>query len=170
MTLKIMLDTNSYDFIYENKLTEKFNQLIEKGEIENFGTHVQVDEIKKISDQKRKNHLKKISCKLIPSEVGFIGVDYESQRGFNGAKIGGYKIVGNEDNEIITAVKTSPTQTHPLGNSADITIVFTSMKNSLDFLISDNDDIHKIFNKMNKKMNSNVKILTNDEFKNRFLV
>ena len=70
MTLKIMLDTNSYDFIYENKLTEKFNQLIEKGEIENFGMYVQVDEIEKISDQKRKNQ-QALGPKLVPLQHYF---------------------------------------------------------------------------------------------------
>lgn len=119
-----MLDTNSYDFIHDNNLTEKFNHLVKEGKIENYGTHVQVDEIDKITDKDRIQQLKKIECEFIPSSVGFVGIDYKSKRGFDGSKSGGCKVIGEEDSKIIDEVKTPLTQTHPLGNTADIAIVF----------------------------------------------
>ncbi len=164
MVIKIMLDTNSYDFLHDNNLIEKFNTLVEKKVIENYGTHVQADEIEKISKPEKKNLIKQISCKFVPSSVGFVGVDYQSKRGFDGSKVGGFKIVDNEGSEIIDKIKTPPTSTHHLGNTADIAIVYTAIKESLEYLISDNDDIFKIFEKLSEKINTNLKVITNQQF------
>ena len=57
MVIKIMLDTNSYDFLHDNNLIEKFNTLVEKKVIENYGTHVQADEIEKRSISEKENLL-----------------------------------------------------------------------------------------------------------------
>lgn len=162
--LKIMLDTNAFDFIFENNLINNFNNLVEKQKIQNFSTYVQSDEIEKISDDNKKNKLKTISCQFIPSHVGFVGIDYESKRGFNGSRVDGFRVVGEEDSKIIDQVKKSPTESHPLGNSADIAISFSAIKENLDYLISDNDDLIKVFEKIKSQMNTKTRVISNQNF------
>jgi hypothetical protein len=54
-----MLDTNTFYYIYDNGLIDKINTSVNKGSIQLFATHIQLDEIQKSSDDVKKKAIRK---------------------------------------------------------------------------------------------------------------
>ena len=155
-----MLDTNTFDFIYDHKLIKILNTLVSDNQVELHVTHVQLDEIEKISDEIKKEKIKTISYTTIVASVGFIGTDEPTSRGYVGSRIDQVEHIKSDEEEIINRVKRTLTTTHPLANTADISIAYTAVKNEADYLVSNDVGIHGIL----KEFNSSVKSITNPEF------
>jgi rRNA-processing protein FCF1 len=54
-----MLDTNTFDYIYENNIIDKIKSSVLEGKLQLFATHIQIDEIQKASDDTKKETIKK---------------------------------------------------------------------------------------------------------------
>ena len=155
-----MMDTNAFDFIYDNNLIGFVNKLVTAEQIELYVTHVQLDEIEKISNEEKREKIKTVYYTPVVASVGFVGTSDSTSRGYVGARTDAFIAVNEEDNEIVNKVKRNLTKTHPLGNAADITISFTAFKKNVDYLVSNDTGIHNVL----KEFTSKVEGITNDEF------
>jgi len=145
-----MLDTNVFDFLYDNDLIDWINSFVNNGRIKLYVTHIQNDELKKIKDPIKKEQIKKIQVILISTSGAVVGT--ETKRGFEGSRIGFATIDGIR--EISKIAESSGTDTHPLGKKADELIVNTATEEKFDYLVSDDeDDIPKIAQKIESKVN-----------------
>jgi hypothetical protein len=59
-----MLDSNSFDYIYDYKLADNVRKAVDDGKIKLFATHVQQQEIEKIGDYTRKLVIKQMAEKM----------------------------------------------------------------------------------------------------------
>ena len=96
-----MLDTNAFDFIFDNDLIDKVNALVKNGKIILCSTHVQDDEIEKIPYQIKKEKIKTILYKPVIASVGFSATDEPTNRGYVGARSDLCIAIDSDDAEII---------------------------------------------------------------------
>ena len=164
---KIMPDTNTFDFLYDNNQINKLIELIEKGNITLVICQVQSDEIDKIGDETKKNALEKIPWEKIPSSIGWVGVEDRYNRGYLAPKVNGVKTVSVDDAKIVNKYRRGRTETHPVGNEGDLAIVFTAIKEGMDYLISDDEEVSRVYEGLKVDYNSNLEFLDNQTFVNQ---
>jgi hypothetical protein len=118
-----MLDTNTLDYIYDNKinLVSKLRNLAKK-HIHLYITYIQQDEINKITDNYKKSCINKIISNIgirrILTSSAIIGIDEPSKHGFIGSNIGMYEFVDDIDLPILEKLY-KYTVSNPMGNAAD---------------------------------------------------
>ena len=96
-----MLDTNTLDYIYDNKthLVSKLRNLSKK-HIHLYITHIQQDEINKLADNKESCINKiifRIGIRRVLTSCAIIGIDEPSKHGFISSNIGMYELVDDVD-------------------------------------------------------------------------
>jgi rRNA-processing protein FCF1 len=137
-----MLDTNTLDYIYDNKthLVPKLTNLSKKY-IHLYITHVQQDEINKMTDDYKKSCINKIisviGIRRVFTSSAIIGIDEPSKHGFIGSNIGMYELVDDADLSILEKLQ-KYTVSNPMGNTADLIILYTAIKKKMHYLITDN--------------------------------
>ena len=159
-----MLDTNTLDYIYDNKthLVSKLRNLSKK-HIHLYITHIQQDEINKMADNK-KNCINKIISNIgirrILTSSAIIGVDEPSQHGFIGSNIGMYEFVDDIDFPILEKLH-KYTVSNPMGNAADLSILYTAVKKEMDYLITDDNHFASMLKEMSKDIPNNLQLKKN---------
>ena len=135
-----MVDTNTLDYIYTNKirLIPKLKNFSKK-HIHLYITHIQQDEINKMNDVYKKSCINKIisiiGIKRVPTSCTIIGIDEPSKHGFIGSNIGMCEFVDDVDLPILKKFQ-KYTTSNPIGNTADLTILYTAIKKKIDYLIT----------------------------------
>jgi hypothetical protein len=93
---KLMLDTNAFDHIYDNKLTDKVRTAVDDGKIKLFATEAQNQEIEKIGDNARRLAIKqtaeRIQVTFLATSAAVVGLDKPGKKGFNGLRVGFAKV------------------------------------------------------------------------------
>jgi rRNA-processing protein FCF1 len=159
-----MLDTNTLDYIYDNKthLVSKLRNLSKK-HIHLYITHIQQDEINKMADNK-KNCINKIISNIgirrILTSSAIIGVDEPSKHGFIGSNIGMYEFVDDIDLPILEKLH-KYTVSNPMGNAADLSILYTAVKKEMDYLITDDNHFASMLKEMSKDIPNNLQLKKN---------
>jgi hypothetical protein len=130
---EIMLDTNTLDYIYTKKisLVPKLRNFSKKY-IHLYITHIQQDEINKMADNYKKSCINKIisiiGIRRVPTSTTIIGIDKPSKHGFIGSNIGMSELVeDNVDLPILEKLQ-KYTVSNPIGNTADLSILYTAIK------------------------------------------
>src|SRR5215211_4649410 len=101
-----MLDTNTLDYIYDNKthLVPKLTNLSKK-HIHLYITHVQQEEINKIRNISKRTCINKIisviGIRRVFTSSAIIGIDEPSKHGFIGSNISMYELVDDADLPIL---------------------------------------------------------------------
>jgi rRNA-processing protein FCF1 len=162
-----MLDTNTLDYIYNNKtdLVSKLKNFYKKN-IHLYITHIQQDEINKMADAYKKNCVNKIisiiGIKRVFTSCAIIGTDEPSKHGFVGSNIGIYEIVDDVDLPILEKLQ-KYTVSNPLGNTADLSILYTAVKKKMDYLITDNiSDFEPMLKELSKFMPNDLEVQKNN--------
>lgn len=163
-----MLDTNTFDFLYENKLLEKLSNLIKKTTFSIVICRVQMDEIEKISEPEKKKIIQSISVEKIPTWIGWVGVEDRYNRGYLAPRVDWFKAVNDEDAVIVNKYRRGRTPTHPVGNEGDLAIVYTAIKEGMDYLVSDDKEIIRVYDGLKSDFNSDLKFLDNTSFVKMF--
>jgi hypothetical protein len=150
-----MLDTNAFDYIYDIKLIDKVQKAVDNGKIKLFATDAQYQEIEKIRESTRKQGLKNMAEKLqvafLATSAAVVGLDKPGKKGLNGSKVGMAKVVSDNDAQLLEAL-TKVNSKHPLKNTADLLIIYTAIKENMDFLVTANtDDFEKPLELFKKK-------------------
>lgn len=163
-----MLDTNAFDHIYENDLTDKVLNAVDNGILQLFATDVQEQEIEKISNKIRKQGIKKMAKKIRVDFKGtsaaVVALDQPGKKGFNGSKVEMASVVSDEDEQLLKTLKKVNIQ-HPLKNSADLLTFYTAIKESMDYLITANmDDYEKPLELFQIERGIKLKLRNNKDF------
>jgi len=159
-----MPDTNTFDFLYEKELLEKLSNSIKKNIFSLIICRVQMDEIEKISKSEKKKIIQSVPCEKIPTAIGWIGVEDRYNRGYLAPRSDWCKIVKNEDADIVNKYRRGRTPTHPVGNEGDLAIVYTAIKEGIDYLVSDDEEVKRVFDGLKSDFNSDLKFLDNISF------
>jgi len=140
--IEIMLDTNIYDKLIENKeLLDLLINLIETKKIIIITTHVQENEVKKIRNKLKKDKIRRIPRQIIPTNAAVWGFSELGSSSWGG----GYLKETNHSNKLSDAM---------IGSTAF---------SKADILVT--EDI-KFYNKMLINSNKfNLKCLKFDDFK-----
>jgi hypothetical protein len=136
-----MLDSNMFEYIYDNKLTDNVRRAVDEGKIKTFATDVQKQEIEKIAENTRKRGIKqmaeKIQVTFLETSACVVGLDKPGRKGFNGSRVGMAKVVSDNDAQLLE-VLTKANIKGPLKNKADLLICYTAIKENMDFLVTAN--------------------------------
>ena len=161
-----MLDTNTLDYIYINKISliPKLRNL-SKTRIHLYITHIQQDEINKMADNYKKSYINKIISNIgirrILSSSAIIGIDEPSKHGFIGSNIGMYEFVNDIDLPILEKLH-KYTVSNPMGNAADLSILYTAIKKKMHYLITDNtSDFGPMLKEISKSIPNSLQVKKN---------
>ena len=163
-----MLDTNTLDYIYDNKmhLVPKLRNLSKKN-IHLYITHIQQDEINKMSNAYKKSCINKvisiIGIKRILTSCTIIDIGEQSKRGFIGPNIGMYELVDDDVDLLILEKHHKYTVSNPMGNAADLSILYTAIKKKMHYLITDNtSDFEPMLNEISKSIPNSLEVQKNN--------
>jgi hypothetical protein len=138
----LMLDSNSFDYIYDNMLADKVQKAVIDGKVQLFATDAQKQEIEKISNNTRKQGIKQmaedIQVTFIETSAMVAGLDKPGKKGFSGSRAGLARVVSDEDAQLLEQLKDN--SMNPLKNTADLLTFYTAYKRNMDYLIT--ADIH----------------------------
>jgi hypothetical protein len=160
-----MLDTNTLDYIYFNKiqLVPKLKDFSNK-HINLYITHIQQDEINNIKDISKKDCITKIisiiKIKRVLAVSTIIDIDKQSKhRLIRPMDI--YKLVDESDLHILKKLRKQPFSNY-MGKKADLIILYAAIKKKMDYLITDNTyDFEPILKEMSKFMPNYLQVKKN---------
>jgi rRNA-processing protein FCF1 len=163
-----MLDSNTFDYIYNSGLTNRVQNAVDNGKLQLFATDVQEQEIEKISNDTRKQVIRqtaeKIRVAFIETWGMVVGPDQPSNRGFGGSRVDHFRIPSDQDVQLFKILEQVNMQ-HPLKNSGDILILYTAIKENMDYLVTEDKRFKKSLELFKIKRNTKVQIIDNEGFK-----
>lgn len=160
-----MPDTNTFDFLYEQNLIRKITNLICKRVISLTICQVQMDELSFIRDYQKKTTINDIPVNKIPTSIGWSSPMERYNRGYGGPRSNWFKSVNDKDAKKVTKYRRKRTTSHPTGNSADLALVFTAIKENMDYLVSNDDEVRRLHDALVNEFNSQLQFLGNESFK-----
>jgi rRNA-processing protein FCF1 len=167
---EIMLDTNTLDYIYTKKirLVPKLSNFPKK-HIHLYITQVQQDEINKMTDDYRKSCINKIisiiGIRRVLTSGTIIGIDESSKHGFIGSNIGMCELVNDADLQILENLQ-KYTRSNPMSNTADLLILYTSIKKKMDYLITDDNHFGPMLKEISKFIPNHLQLRKNCDLDN----
>ena len=162
--ISFMLDTNTLDYVFDHDLLEKLSLIVESKRIQLIICRVQMDEIEKITEHSKKQYIELIPYEKIPVSVGWIGVEDRFNRGFLAPRVGWVNLVDEGDAKIINQYRRKRTDTHPVGNEGDLSIVFTAVKQKLNYLVSNDMEVKRLHQKLKADFHSDLNFIDNETF------
>jgi hypothetical protein len=163
-----MLDTNTLDYIYDNKthLVSILRNLSTK-HIHLYITHIQQDEINKMSNDYKKSCINKIisiiGIRRVLTSCAIMSIGEQSKCGFIGPNIGMYELVDDDVDLLILEKHHKYTDSNPMGNAADLSILYTAIKKKMHYLITDNtSDFEPMLNEISKSIPNSLKVQKNN--------
>jgi len=159
-----MPDTNTFDYLYDRNLVNKITELIHEKILSLIICQVQIDELEAIPSGTKKQSIESIPKNKIPSSIGWTAPSERYNRGYEGPRTNWVKIVSDDDAEIVNKFRRFPTDTHPVGNTADLAIVYTAIKEEMNYLISNDGEVKSLHNSLTSEFNSSLKFLDNSSF------
>ena len=158
-----MLDTNTLNYIYDNKthLVSKLKNLSKK-HIHLYITHVQQDEINKMMDDYKKRCINKIisiiGIRRVLTLSSIKGIDESNKYEFISSNIGMYELVEDADLPFLAKLQRY-TASNPVGNTADLIILYTAIKKKMHYLITDNtSDFEPMLKEMSKFISNYLQV------------
>lgn len=170
---KVTLDTNTFDYIYENDIIDKIKSSVLKWKLQLFATHIQIDEVQKsLSDDTKKETIKKaienVHVKIIPTSATVVGIGLEkySKHGFIGSKVGGQiRLPSHQDDTVLFKDLKKVNTKNPLKNTADLIILYTAVIEKMDYLATDNiNHFRKGLKVFKENKNTKLELINNTEF------
>jgi hypothetical protein len=163
-----MLDTNTLNYIYDNGLIDRIKTSVNKGSIQLFATHIQLDEIQKSSDDIKKEAIKKakeiLHIKIVPTSATVVAIEKHSKHGFVGSRVGQTSLLNQDDIGLLEGLK-KVNNRNPLKNTADLIILYTAVIEKMDYLVTDNiDDFKKGFEVFKQNKSTKLQLISNIEF------
>ena len=162
---KLMLDANAFDFIFDNDshLVPKLEASVNSNKLSLYMTHIQLDEIEKIKNTDKRKRIKEIikliKIQNIPTSSAVVGIDSPSKHGFIGSKINMAKIMDDNDADILK--KFQRNITNPMGDSADLSILYTAIKENMNYLVTNDIRLEKLLKKISEEIPNTLEIKPN---------
>jgi hypothetical protein len=138
-----MLDTNTFDYIYDSGLTNKIRNSVDSGKIRLFATDVQRQEIEGILDNTKKHNIQQVTeairVKFTETSAAVVALSQQNKRGYIGSRVGAARVASEQDIQLLETLK-KVNMKHPLKNMADLLIFYTAIREDMDYLITGNVD------------------------------
>jgi hypothetical protein len=146
MPLKLMLDTNCFDFIFNQGLLQKMVTARAEGKAEFYFTIVQRDEIEafKDKDPAKYQYVQEVIEKVPIEEVylhgAYLGIDEDTdtKRRYHGPRFG--HMTFEEHDPLFDQLKSKLTDSHPLGDRGDLEIIRTAYYKKMDCIVTKNKE------------------------------
>jgi rRNA-processing protein FCF1 len=164
-----MLDTNTLDYIYTHqKLLVSNLKSFSKKHIHLYITHVQQDEINKIKDISKKSCINKIisiiGIKRVLTASTVIDIDELSKSGFIGSSVGMSELEDDTDLHVLKKLQKHTPSSNPMGNTADLSILYSAVKKKMDYLITDDtSDFEPMLKEMSKFIPNYLQLRKNSD-------
>src|SRR5215211_6462034 len=98
---RLMLDSNTFDYIYDSGLTDKVQSAVNNEKLHLFATDVQDQEIEKISNDTKKQVIRqtaeKIRVRFMESWGMVVGSDRPTKKGFGESRINHCRVPSDQD-------------------------------------------------------------------------
>jgi hypothetical protein len=163
----LMLDSNPFVYIYDNKLTDKLRKAVDDGKVKLFATDVQKQEIQKISNSTRKKGVKQtaqeIQVAFIATSGAVLGSDQEGRDGFGGSRVDQSRVIDDQEKRLLEIITRKGMQ-RPLKNSADVLTLFSAIKENIDYLVTNDTAFEKLLEVLKMDMDIVLKIKSYEDF------
>jgi rRNA-processing protein FCF1 len=163
-----MLDSNAFDYIHDNKLTDKVRKAVNDGKVKLFTTDVQKQEIEKISNSTRKQGLTQTSEEIqvifIATSGAVLGSDQEGKSGFGGSRVDQSRVIGDREAQLAETITRRGIR-RQLKNSADVLTLFTAIKENMDCLVTNDADFEKSLNVLKMEIDTELRIIDYEYFR-----
>jgi rRNA-processing protein FCF1 len=163
-----MLDTNAFDYIYDNKLTDRVRKTVDNGKVKLFTTDVQKQEIEKISNSTRKQGIKhtaeEIQVTFIATSGAVPGLDPEDRAGYGGSRVGQSRVIDDREVHLLETITRRGIR-RQLKNSGDLLTLITAMKENKDYLVTNDADFERSLNVLKMEIDSELQIMGYEDFK-----
>jgi hypothetical protein len=158
-----MLDSNTFDYIYNNGLTNKVQKAVNDGTLQLFATDVQYQEIEKIPNDTRKQAIiqtaEEIRVRFIETSAMVFALDQPGKKGFDGSRVGHARFASEQDIQLLETL-TKVNMKHPLKNKADLLTFYTAIKENMNYLVTENmDDFKKPLELFKRERNTKLQII-----------
>jgi hypothetical protein len=166
--LKLMLDANTFNHIYDNGLTNRVQNATDNGKLQLFATDIQKQEIEGTSNETRKQGIKQvveeIRIKFIETSAAVVALDQRCMKGFRGSKVGEARVISENDRQLLEAL-TKVNIKHLLKNKADLLIFYTAVKENMDYLVTGNmQDFKRPLELFKIERDTKVQVINNTHF------
>jgi hypothetical protein len=161
-----MLDTNALDHICDHMLGPRIRKAIDNKHIHLSITHVQRDEINRGPPANRVYIYKLINhgyIKIVPTNGAIVGTDQLSKKGFIGSKVGMARFTSDEEAHLLQN-KMKVGSKNPMKNSADILILYTAIKQRMDFLVTGDQVIKRMLDSFKQDITTGLQVIDNTAF------
>jgi hypothetical protein len=102
-----------------------------------------------------------IKVTFLETSAAVVGLDKPSRKGFDGSRVGMAKVVSDDDVQLLESLIKLKSK-HPLKNWADLLIIYTAIKENMDFLVTANrDDFEKPLELFKKEKSTRLELRSN---------
>jgi hypothetical protein len=163
------LDSNTFDHIYVEDLTNKVQNAIKNGKLQLFATDVQEQEIEAISDNTKKQKIGEIPVRFIDTS-DVVGALDQLQKGFSGSRVDKSKVISDEDKRLLKKLKEiknelQPKSIDPLKDVGDVLTLFTAIEENMDFIVTNDADFKRFLERFKIERGTILQLKNHEEFK-----
>lgn len=157
--IKIMFDSNAFDYIHNENLMSDLLNSVKKGKLECICTDIQKQEIASSNRAHLQNLMQSIPFVEVSTSGAIVGPDAHTKRGFGGSRIGSAKVFKDHDADLFKQYSLLET------NTPDSLMVLTAISNGIDCLVTNDTIFPRLLEIFKKTKNTNLRIIKNDQLK-----
>ena len=109
--------------------------------------------------------ISRIGIRRVLTSCAIIGIDEPSKHGFISSNIGMYEIVDNVDVPILEKLQ-KYTVSNPMGNTADLVILYTAIKKKMHYLITNDNHFGPMLKEISKFIPNHLQLRKNCDLDN----
>jgi hypothetical protein len=171
MPLKFMLDTNCFDFIFEQQHLQKMVDAKAKGRAEFYFTTVQCDEIEALKDKRpeKYQYVQEVIQKVPVEEAYIYGAyfgldaDIHSKRAYRAPRFG--HMTSADHDPLFDQPNSKLTSSHPVGHRGDLNIIITAYHENMDYILTDDnkEPFTNIVKELQVNRGAKLKVIPNNQ-------
>ena len=171
MSPKLMLDTNCFDFIFEQGLLQEMVTARAEGKAEFYFTTVQRDEIEAFKDKDlaKYHYVLKVIEKVPVEEAYICGVylgideDTDTNRGYRAPRIGHVTMADHDP--LFDQPKSRLKPNRPLGDRGDLNIIRSAYHENMDYIVTDDakGPFTRIVEKLQVDRGAKLKVMSSSQ-------
>jgi hypothetical protein len=164
-----MFDSNTFDYIYNNDLTNRVQKAVGNGSLQLFATDVQEQEIDGILDETKKRIIGKLPVRFIATSTAVAALN-QPQTGLSGSRVDKSKVISDEDKKLLKKLKEiknelQPKSVDPLKDIGDILTLFTAIEENMDFIVTNDADFKRFLERFKKGRDTKIQIMDHEGFR-----
>lgn len=158
-----MPDSNTFDFICSNNLQNSVRKLIENNIIGLWITQVQKDQLDAIVDKRKRQCISQMPVNFTLTAIVWTSNPEKEKGGYKVPKSNQFRSVPDKDAQIVEELL-KDRENISQRIKGDAGIVYTAIKDKMDFLVSQDNDIKQFYDKLKPSFQTRLQLLTNADF------